>query len=79
MAIFALVLTLYMFLKSVQTGSLLWCLGASLSYFYTAASWGGYVLVPNLLAIYMICLFVTGSAPSISRIIFHIVFTHENL
>jgi dolichyl-diphosphooligosaccharide--protein glycosyltransferase len=60
-AIFGLMLTLLTFVKAVQRGSLLWSLAASVSYFYTAASWGGHIIIPNLLALYMICLLLTGS------------------
>ena len=56
-------LTLYTFVKAMQSGSLLWCLAASVSYLYTAASWGGHVLIPNLLALYMLCLLLAGSGP----------------
>lgn len=75
-AIFGLVLTFYLFLKALRAGSLLWSLAASLSYFYTAASWGGYIIVPNLLAVYFLCLLAAGSvafasflvrAPTITR------------
>ena len=53
-------LTLFTFVKAVQSGSLLWSLAASVSYFYTAASWGGHIIIPNLLALYMLCLLLTG-------------------
>ena len=65
-AIFGLVLTFYLFLRTLRNGSLLWSLLTSLSYFYTAASWGGYVLVPNLMAIFFLCLLVAGSVIRLS-------------
>ena len=57
-------LTLLTFVKVVQSGSLLWSLAASVSYLYTAASWGGHIIIPNLLALYMLCLLLTGSGPA---------------
>jgi len=59
-AIFAMVLTFYCFVKSVRKGSLLWSAFASLSYFYMSASWGGYVFIINLIPLYVIVMMVTG-------------------
>jgi dolichyl-diphosphooligosaccharide--protein glycosyltransferase len=53
-AIFALVFTFYLFLKSVNTGSLMWSLGCALSYFYMVASWGGYSFIINIIPIYVV-------------------------
>ena len=62
-AIFAMVLTFYCFVKSVRKGSLLWSAFASLSYFYMSASWGGYVFIINLIPLYvivMVCLHLSA-------------------
>lgn len=54
MAIFALVFTFYLFVKSVNTGSILWSAACSLSFFYMAASWGGYSFIINIIPIYVV-------------------------
>jgi dolichyl-diphosphooligosaccharide--protein glycosyltransferase len=59
-AIFALVLTFYLFVKAVNTGSLAWSAGAAFSYFYMVSAWGGYIFIINLLPIYVLVLLVTG-------------------
>jgi dolichyl-diphosphooligosaccharide--protein glycosyltransferase len=53
-AIFALVFTFYLFLKSVNTGSILWSVACSLSYFYMVASWGGYSFIINIIPVYVV-------------------------
>lgn len=59
-AIFALVFTYYLFVKSVNTGSILWSVLCSLSYFYMVASWGGYGFIINLIPIFILFLIITG-------------------
>ncbi|KAG0588383.1 hypothetical protein KC19_2G239500 [Ceratodon purpureus] len=59
-AIFALLLTFYLFVKAVNTGSLAWSLGAAFGYFYMVSAWGGYIFIINLLPIYVLVLLVTG-------------------
>lgn len=55
-AIWAMVNTFYLWIKSVNSGSILWSVGCTLSYFYMVASWGGYSFIVNLIP-----LFVLGS------------------
>ena len=59
-AIFALICTFYLFVKSVRTGSLFWSAVACLSYFYMVNAWGGYVFIINLIPVYVLVLLVTG-------------------
>ncbi|GBG67744.1 hypothetical protein CBR_g872 [Chara braunii] len=59
-AIFALVLTFYLFVKAVNTGSLFWSTMAALSYFYMVSAWGGYIFIINLLPVYVLVLLVCG-------------------
>lgn len=59
-AIFALLLTFYLFVKAVNTGSLAWSVGAAFGYFYMVSAWGGYIFIINLLPIYVLVLLVTG-------------------
>jgi dolichyl-diphosphooligosaccharide--protein glycosyltransferase len=53
-SIFILILTFYLFVRSVRTGSLLSALLTSLSYFYMVASWGGYTFIINIIPVYVI-------------------------
>ena len=54
-AIFALVFTFYLFLKAVNTGSLIWSTACAFAYFYMAASWGGYSFIINILPLFTVC------------------------
>ncbi|KAK9824511.1 hypothetical protein WJX72_010999 [[Myrmecia] bisecta] len=57
-AIFALVLTFYLYVKTLNTGSLAWATANALAYFYMVASWGGYTFIINLLPIHCLaCVF----------------------
>lgn len=51
-AIFALVFTFYLWVKSVNTGSVMWGIFCSLSYFYMVSAWGGYSFIINIIPIY---------------------------
>lgn len=44
-AIFALVFTFYLWIKAVNTGSIVWAAAAACGYFYMVAAWGGMWLV----------------------------------
>ncbi|XP_020688270.1 dolichyl-diphosphooligosaccharide--protein glycosyltransferase subunit STT3B [Dendrobium catenatum] len=59
-AIFALLLTFYLFVKAVNTGSLAWALASAFGYFYMVSAWGGYVFIINLVPLYVLVLLVTG-------------------
>ncbi|KAL8246053.1 hypothetical protein R6Q59_007277 [Mikania micrantha] len=59
-AIFALLLTFYLFVKAVNTGSLAWALGSAFGYFYMVSAWGGYVFIINLIPLYVLVLLITG-------------------
>lgn len=59
-AIFALLLTFYLFVKAVNTGSLAWSLASAFGYFYMVSAWGGYVFIINLVPLYVLVLLVTG-------------------
>ncbi|KAK4535232.1 hypothetical protein CDCA_CDCA04G1257 [Cyanidium caldarium] len=59
-AIFALIQTFYLFLKAVNTGSLLWALACCLGYLYMVACWGGYIFIINLIPIYVIVMVSMG-------------------
>ena len=67
-AIFALIFTFYLWVKSVNTGSLLVSACCALSYFYMVASWGGYVFIINIIPIYVVVMVIIRTIPpSLSR------------
>ncbi|KYM99134.1 Dolichyl-diphosphooligosaccharide--protein glycosyltransferase subunit STT3B [Cyphomyrmex costatus] len=55
-AIFALQLTYYLWVKSVKTGSIFWASITALSYFYMVSAWGGYVFIINLIPLHVFAL-----------------------
>jgi len=59
-AIFCMLLTYWLWIKSVKSGSLLWSTMCSLAYFYMVSSWGGYVFLINLIPMHVFALMVTG-------------------
>eukprot|EP00922_Rhytidocystis_sp_ex-Travisia-forbesii_P060236 GHVS01089260.1.p1 GENE.GHVS01089260.1~~GHVS01089260.1.p1 ORF type:complete len:806 (+),score=77.15 GHVS01089260.1:85-2418(+) len=59
-AIFALILSFYAFVKAVKSGTLLASLLSALAFFYMVLSWGGYVFVLNTIAIYIAALGLLG-------------------
>jgi len=59
-AIFALMFTFYLWVKSVKTGSLFWSCLTSLSYFYMVSAWGGYVYIINLIPLHALTLIIMG-------------------
>lgn len=59
-AIFALICTYYLWIKSVKTGSMMWASICALSYFYMVSAWGGYVFIINLIPLHTLALLVTG-------------------
>ncbi|KAJ7565033.1 hypothetical protein O6H91_02G045000 [Diphasiastrum complanatum] len=59
-AIFALLLTFYLFVKAINTGSLAWSVASAFAYFYMVSAWGGYIFIINLIPMYVLVLLVTG-------------------
>merc|ERR1712226_1008191 len=55
-AIFALMFTYYLWIKSVKTGSVYWATWTALSYFYMVSAWGGYVFIINLIPLHVFVL-----------------------
>ena len=53
-SIFALVFTFYLWIKAVNTGSIMWSCLCSLSYFYMVAAWGGYSFIINIIPMYVL-------------------------
>merc|ERR1712130_44172 len=59
-AIFALIFTYFLWVRSVKTGSMLWASCCALSYFYMVSAWGGYVFIINLIPLHVVALLVSG-------------------
>lgn len=59
-AIFLLVFTFYLWVKTVHTGSMLVAAVTALSYFAMVVSWGGYVFILNLIPIHILALVLSG-------------------
>ena len=59
-AIFALLFTYFLWLKSVKTGSIMWSTFTALSYFYMVSAWGGYVFIINLVPLHVFALLLMG-------------------
>ncbi|KAL2095491.1 hypothetical protein ACEWY4_010210 [Coilia grayii] len=59
-AIFCMLLTYYMWIKAVKTGSIYWSSVCALAYFYMVSSWGGYVFLINLIPLHVLVLMLTG-------------------
>jgi dolichyl-diphosphooligosaccharide--protein glycosyltransferase len=53
-AIFALVNTFFLWIKAVNTGSILWSIACTLQYFYMVAAWGGYSFIINIIPIFVL-------------------------
>jgi dolichyl-diphosphooligosaccharide--protein glycosyltransferase len=59
-AIFALLLSFYLFVRAVKTGSMLWAAATAIGYFYMVAAWGGYIYITNLLPLYALVMVLFG-------------------
>ena len=59
-AITAMIITFYFFVKSINTGSIFYSVLTSIVYFYMVSSWGGYVFIINLIPLYILFLIVIG-------------------
>lgn len=59
-AIFALMFTYYLWIKSVKTGLVSWSVLTALSYFYMVGAWGGYVFIINLIPLHVCVLLLMG-------------------
>jgi len=59
-AIFLLVFTFYLWIKSVKNGSAMWGALTALFYGYMVSAWGGYVFITNLLPLHAFVLVLMG-------------------
>ncbi|KAI9854322.1 MAG: oligosaccharyl transferase stt3 subunit [Vezdaea acicularis] len=59
-AIFLLVFTFYLWIKSVKNGSAMWGALTALFYFYMVSAWGGYVFITNMIPLHAFVLIAMG-------------------
>ncbi|KAL8120068.1 hypothetical protein AgCh_017264 [Apium graveolens] len=59
-AIFALIFTFYLYVKTLNTGSLFYATLNAIAYFYMVCSWGGYTFIINLIPMHALLCIVTG-------------------
>ncbi|KAL1513173.1 hypothetical protein ABEB36_002618 [Hypothenemus hampei] len=59
-AIFCMLLTYYMWIKAVKTGTVKYGAFTAIAYFYMVSSWGGYVFLINLIPLHVLILMITG-------------------
>ncbi|KDE07519.1 dolichyl-diphosphooligosaccharide-protein glycosyltransferase subunit stt3 [Microbotryum lychnidis-dioicae p1A1 Lamole] len=59
-AIFILMFTFYLWIKTVKTGSITWAGVTALFYYYMVAAWGGYAFITNMLPLHVFVLLLMG-------------------
>lgn len=59
-AIFCMLLTYFLWIKAVKTGSIFWSGTCAIAYFYMVSSWGGYVFLINLIPMHVLALMIVG-------------------
>ncbi|KAK8523187.1 hypothetical protein V6N13_113139 [Hibiscus sabdariffa] len=59
-AIFALIFTFGLYIKTLNTGSLFYATLNALAYFYMVCSWGGYTFIINLIPMHVLLCVITG-------------------
>merc|ERR1719419_1695068 len=59
-AIFCMLFTYYLWIKSVKTGNIYWASLCSAAYLYMVSSWGGYVFLINLIPLHVLVLMIAG-------------------
>lgn len=76
-AIFSLILTLYFWVKSLNTKSILFSSLCAFSFFYLSATWGGYILIINIIPFFSLCRILMNDASKIyvSYTIFYLLGT----
>lgn len=53
-------LTYYLWVKSIKTGSIMWSTYTALAYFFMVSAWGGYVFIINLIPLHVFVLLLMG-------------------
>merc|ERR1712176_354149 len=52
-AIFALQISFYAWLKAAKSGSVMWSVVTAFLYWYMSSAWGGYVFIINMIALHV--------------------------
>ena len=78
-AIFALIFCFYLWVKSVNTGSMMWSCFCALSYYYMVAAWGGYVFIINVIPIYVVIMIIGGRYSSRLYVAYSVFYTMGSL
>lgn len=59
-AIFALIITYFCWVRAVRTGSMFWAAMCALAYFYMVTAWGGYIFIINLIPLHVLIVLLSG-------------------
>ena len=59
-AIFLLLFTFYLWLRTLRTGSVVCATFTALFYFYMVAAWGGYAFITNMIPLHVLVLLIMG-------------------
>jgi len=73
-AIFALIITFYLFLRALNRGSVFWACICSLTYFYMAAAWGGYAFIINIIPIFVVFQIITGKFTARLYVVYNVFY-----
>lgn len=78
-AITALVITFYLFIKSINTGSLLYSCLSGLSYYYMVASWGGYSFIITFIPLFVFALIISNKVDLKCYVAYNIFYILGNI
>jgi dolichyl-diphosphooligosaccharide--protein glycosyltransferase len=59
-AIWALTNTFFLWIRAVNTGSVIWSVALTLQYFYMVSAWGGYSFIINLIPAFVLGVIFIG-------------------
>ena len=59
-AIWALTNTFFLWIRAVNTGSVIWSVACTLQYFYMVSAWGGYSFIINLIPAFVLGVIFIG-------------------
>lgn len=74
-AIFCMLLTYYLWIKAVKSGSVTHAGLCALAYFYMVSSWGGYVFLINLIPMHVLALMCCGKFTHKIYVAYSVVYT----
>ncbi|CAJ0583241.1 unnamed protein product, partial [Mesorhabditis spiculigera] len=74
-AIFLMLLTYYLWIRAIKTGSVYEAAKCAFAYFYMVTSWGGYVFLINLIPLHIFALIVVGRFNDKHYVAYNTVYT----